>query len=108
MQMIEQLTPELDADIQKLTHDEAIGVIRALVSGEWVDPNVIRLGMRVQRRTTRRSRIAGKPGVYPVVLVGVASRGPVRKPIRLASSPFAPSSPFAKPRRRRPRPRKTR
>lgn len=48
--MIERLTEELDADIQRLTHDEAIGVIRALVSGEWIDVDVVRLAMRVQRR----------------------------------------------------------
>jgi hypothetical protein len=43
------LTPELDQEINTLTHDQAIGVIRSIAGGGWLTPNVLRLHMRVQQ-----------------------------------------------------------
>jgi hypothetical protein len=51
------LTPELDAEVQTLTHDEAIGVIRCLLEGEWLSPETVRLAMRVQRRALDGSNL---------------------------------------------------
>lgn len=45
----DELSDELDADILALTHDEAIGCIRSLVSGGWVSAAAITLTMRTQR-----------------------------------------------------------
>jgi hypothetical protein len=52
---MDQLTQELDAEIQDLSHDEAIGVIRALVHGEWLKADVVRMAMRVQKRALREA-----------------------------------------------------
>ena len=49
----DELSPDLDADIQRLSLDEAIGVIRSLVGGGWVSPDAVRLSMRVQSRALR-------------------------------------------------------
>ena len=46
----ENLTPAFDHEINALTHEQAIGVIRTLVFGEWIEPNAVRLAMRVQIR----------------------------------------------------------
>jgi hypothetical protein len=48
----DQLSPELDATIQTLTHEEALGVIRALAYGGWIHGDAIRLAIRVQKRAT--------------------------------------------------------
>lgn len=46
----DELTPELDAEILALTHDEAIGCLRTFVGGGFLPASALILVMRVQRR----------------------------------------------------------
>ncbi len=48
--MQSKLSFELDEEINALSHDAAIGCLRAMIHGGWIDADVVRMAMRVQRR----------------------------------------------------------
>lgn len=56
-----ELTPDLDLEVQNLSHDEAIGVIRSLLEGGWISADTIRLAMRVQRRVDMVEGVGVEP-----------------------------------------------
>lgn len=55
----DELAPEFDADILSLTHEEAVGCLRALVGGGWVSAAAMNLTMRVQRRALAAQKDVG-------------------------------------------------